>query len=113
MTEKQEGTTARGAAKKAAARKSAAPKGAAKKAAARKSAAPKVAAKKATARKNAAPKAAAKKNGSERQASLEERFRWIQEAAYFKAEREGFNCDQSECWLAAEAEIDARLANSR
>jgi len=98
MAEKQKGTAARGAAKKAAARKSAAPKAAAKKAAAR---------------KNAAPKAAAKKNGPEKQTSLEERFRWIQEAAYFKAEREGFNCDQSECWLAAEAEVDARLASSR
>jgi hypothetical protein len=113
MAEKQEGTTARGAAKKAAARKSAAPKAAAKKAAARKSAAPKAAAKKAAARKNAAPRAAAKKNGPEKQTLLEERFRWIQEAAYFKAERAGFNCDQSECWLAAEAEVDARLASSR
>jgi hypothetical protein len=113
MAEKQEGTTARGAAKKAAARKSAAPKGAAKKAAAKKNAAPRVAGKKAATRKSAAPRAAAKKNGSEKQTSLEERFRWIQEAAYFKAEREGFNCDQAECWLAAEAEIDARLASSR
>ena len=113
MAEKQKGTTARGAAKKAAARKSAAPKGAGKKAAARKNAAPKVAGKKAAARKNATPRAAAKKNGSEKQISLEERFRWVQEAAYFKAKREGFNCDQSECWLAAEAEVDARLASSR
>ena len=103
MTEKQKGTTARGAAKKAVARKSAAPKAAAKKAVAKKPAA----------RKNAAPKVAAKKKGPEEQTSPEERFRLIQELAYFKAEREGFNCDQSECWLAAEAEIDARLANSR
>jgi hypothetical protein len=83
MAEKRKGTTARGAAKKVATRKS------------------------------AAPKAAAKKNGSEKQTSLEERFRWIQEAAYFKAEREGFNCDPSECWLVAEAEVDARLASFR
>jgi hypothetical protein len=83
MAEKQKGTTARGAAKKAAARKS------------------------------AAPKVAAKKAGPEKQTSLEERFRLIQEAAYFKAEKEGFNCDPSECWLVAEAEIDARLASSR
>ena len=127
MAEKRKGTTARGAAKKAAARKSAAPKVAAKKVAARKNAAPKVAAKKAAARKNAAPKVAAKKaavrksaaprvaakkTGPEKQTSLEERFRLIQEAAYFKAEKEGFNCDPSECWLVAEAEIDARLANA-
>jgi hypothetical protein len=98
MAEKQKGTTARGAAKKAAARKSAAPK---------------VAAKKAAARKSAAPRVAAKKAGSEKQTSLEERFRLIQEAAYFKAEKEGFNCDPSKCWLVAEAEIDARLASSR
>jgi hypothetical protein len=98
MAEKQKGTTARGAAKKAAARKSAAPK---------------VAAKKAAARKSAAPRVAAKKAGPEKQTSLEERFRLIQEAAYFKAEKEGFNCDPSECWLVAEAEIDARLASSR
>ena len=98
MAEKRKGTTARGAAKKVAARKSAAPKAAAKKVAARKSAAPRVAAKKA---------------GPEKQTSLEERFRLIQEAAYFKAEKEGFNCDPSECWLVAEAEIDARLASSR
>jgi hypothetical protein len=113
MAEKQKGTTARGAAKKAAARKSAAPKVAAKKAAARKSAAPRVAAKKAAARKSAAPRVAAKKAGPEKQTSLEERFRLIQEAAYFKAEKEGFNCEPSECWLVAEAEIDARLASSR
>jgi hypothetical protein len=113
MSEKRKETTARGAEKKAAARKKAAPGVTAKKATARKKAAPGVAAKKAGARKNATPRAAAKKNGSEKQISLEERFRWVQEAAYFKAEREGFNCDQSECWLAAEAEIDARLASSR
>jgi hypothetical protein len=128
MAEKQEGTTTRGDAKKAPARKSAAVKGDAKKAparksaaakgtakksAARKSAAAKAIAKKAAAGKSAAPRAAAKNNGPERQISLEERFRWIQEAAYFKAEKAGFNCDQSECWLAAEAEIDARFASSR
>jgi hypothetical protein len=98
MVENQKGTTARGAAKKTAARKSAAPR---------------VAAKKATARKKATPRAAAKKAGLEKQISLEERFRLIQEAAYLKAEKEGFNCDQSECWLIAEAEVDARLAGSR
>jgi hypothetical protein len=31
----------------------------------------------------------------------------IQEVAYFKAEQEGFNCDPLECWLIAEAEVDA------
>jgi hypothetical protein len=113
MAEKRKGTTARGAEKKVATRKNAAPKAAATKPATRKSAAPKAAAKKAAIRKSAAPRVAAKKNGPEKQTSLEERFRWIQEAAYFKAEKEGFNCDPSECWLAAEAEVDARLASSR
>ncbi len=83
MAEKRKGTTARGAAKKA------------------------------VARKNAAPRVAAKKAGPEKQTSLEERFRLIQKAAYFKAEKEGFNCDPSGCWLAGEAEVDARLASSR
>ena len=113
MSEKRKETTAQGAEKKAAARKKAAPGVTAKKAAARKKAAPRVAAKKAAARKNAAPKAAAKKNGPEEQTSPEERFRLIQEAAYFKAEKEGFIHDPSECWLVAEAEVDARLASSR
>ncbi len=83
MAEKRKGTTARGAAKKA------------------------------VARKNAAPRVAAKKAGLEKPASPEERYRLIQEAAYLKAEKEGFNCDPSECWLVAEAEVDARIASSR
>ena len=37
----------------------------------------------------------------------------IQEAAYFRAEKEGFDCDPWKCWLVAEAEVDARLAGSR
>jgi len=71
------------------------------------------AAKKAAARKKAAPKGTGKKAGLEKQASPEERLRLIQETAYFKAEKEGFDCDPSECWLVAEAEIDARIASSR
>ena len=83
MAEKRKGTTVRGAAKKAAARKTAASKGAGKKA------------------------------SLEKRTSPEERFRLIQEAAYFKAEKAGFRSDPSECWLVAEAEVDARLASSR
>jgi len=83
MAEKRKGTAARGAAKKAAARKKAASKGTGKKA------------------------------GLEIQTSPEERFRLIQETAYLKAEREGFNSDPSDCWLVAEAEVDARLTSSR
>ena len=36
-----------------------------------------------------------------------------QEAAYLRAEKQGFNCDPHQCWLSAEAEVDARLTNSR
>ena len=36
----------------------------------------------------------------------------IQEAAYFRAEKEGFNGDPWKCWLVAEAEVDALLASS-
>jgi len=82
MAEKRKGTTVRGTAKKAGNRKKAASKGAGKKA------------------------------GLEKQPSPEERFRLIQETAYFKAEKEGFSSDPSECWLVAEAEVDARLAGS-
>jgi hypothetical protein len=103
MAEKRKGTTARGAAKKAGNRKKAPTQGIQQKGAA----------KKATARKTAAPKGTGKKAGFEERTSPEERFRLIQEAAYFKAEKEGFNRDPSECWLVAEAEVDARLASSR
>ncbi len=43
----------------------------------------------------------------------EERFRMIQEAAYFLAERDGFRADATAYWLRAEAEIDAQLAGLR
>jgi hypothetical protein len=71
------------------------------------------AAKKAAGRKQAAPKRPSKKAAPKGQVSAEERYRMIQEAAYFQAEREGFDCDPWKCWLVAEAEIDARLASSR
>ena len=45
-----------------------------------------------------------------RKVSAEERRRMIAEAAYFRAERRGFSGGQSlEDWVAAEAEVDARL----
>jgi hypothetical protein len=113
MAEKRKGTTARGTTKKAGNRKEAPSQGTPQNAAAPRSSGQQGAAKKAAARKNAAPRVAAKKSGLEKQASPEERYRLIQEAAYLKAEKEGFNCDPSECWLIAEAEVDAQLANSR
>ena len=39
----------------------------------------------------------------------EERFKLIEQEAYFKAEKAGFQGDQHGFWVAAEAEIDARL----
>jgi len=113
MAEKRKEATARGTAKKAGNRKKAPSKSAPKDAAAPKSTEERGAAKKAAARKNAAPSAVTKKARHAKRTSVEERHRLIQEAAYFMAEKEGFTRDPSECWLVAEAEVDARLADSR
>lgn len=40
----------------------------------------------------------------------EERYRMIQEAAYYIAERHGFNGDSAYFWSLAEAEINNRLS---
>ncbi len=39
----------------------------------------------------------------------DQRRQFIAEAAYFRAQRQGFDIDPVECWLAAEKEIDAWL----
>jgi hypothetical protein len=113
MAEKRRGTTARGTSKKAGSRKKAPSKSAPQNAAASEGSQQRGAAKKAATRKNAAPRAAAKKARPGRHISPEERYRLIQEAAYLKAEEEGFTRDPSECWLIAEAEVHARLADFR
>lgn len=41
--------------------------------------------------------------------SPEQRYRMVQEAAYFIAEKNGFVAGSLEYWIAAEAEIDALL----
>lgn len=41
-----------------------------------------------------------------------ERHQMIAEAAYLRAEAQGFISDQREDWLMAEAEVDARLAKA-
>jgi hypothetical protein len=110
MAENQEKTTAR-ASKKAGNRKTT-PRGASKNAGTSKDTAPKAASKKATGRKKAAPSRASKKVARKEPVSAEERYRMIQEAAYFRAEKEGFNGDPWKCWLVAEAEVDALLASS-
>lgn len=45
--------------------------------------------------------------------SQAERQRMIEEAAYFRAERENFTGDPDEHWSAAEKEVDARLVRER
>lgn len=75
-----------------------------KKASAKK-AAPKAAAKKPVA-KAAAPKAIPPKKAG---VSPEQRYKMIEEAAYYIAERHGFNGDSAYFWSLAEAEINSRL----
>ena len=63
----------------------------------------------------AAPKAAAKKATPVKKAvkpvlTAEERYRRIEEAAYFLAEKNGFAGDSAAYWVAAEKQIDAALA---
>ncbi len=58
--------------------------------------------------KPAAP--AAKSAPAPRTISAEERARMVQEAAYYRAEKRGFQGDPHEDWTAAEAEISAKLA---
>ena len=73
-----------------------------------KKAAPKAAAKKTVAKvapKAAAPAAAAKKPA----VSPEQRYKMIEEAAYYIAERHGFNGDSAYFWSLAEAEINTKL----
>jgi 2-polyprenyl-3-methyl-5-hydroxy-6-metoxy-1,4-benzoquinol methylase len=40
----------------------------------------------------------------------QERIRMIDEAAYYRAEKHGFLVNPQENWIAAEKEVDARLA---
>lgn len=64
--------------------------------------------KSAAARKPAAAKTAAAAKKPE--INPEERYRMIQEAAYYIAERHGFNGDSAYFWSQAEAEINARYS---
>ena len=83
---------------------------AAKKTPAKKAPAKPAATKKAASKKTASRKAPARK--SKKQAlSPEERFRQIQEAAYYIAEKSNWTRDPTACWIEAEALI-ARLQNA-
>jgi len=115
MVANQHGTTTQGISKKAGNRAKAPSQGpgASQNAVSQDATAAEAAGRKATSRRKAAPKAASSKLAPKRQVSAEERYRMIQEAAYFRAEKQGFSCDPWKCWLVAEAEIDAKLAGSR
>lgn len=99
-TTKKAPAKAPAAAKKAASAKPAT----AKPAVAKSAAAAKPAAKPST--KPAAPKAAPAPKPA---ISAEERYKMVQDAAYFIAERHGFNGDSAYFWTLAEAEIAAQL----
>ena len=106
MTEEQEQATTQGTTKKAARKRKAASPGATVSPG---TSAARCARKKADPGKPAAPRTTAKATPVRRQVSPEERYRMIQEAAYFRAEKEGFHCDPWKCWLVAEADVDAQL----
>jgi len=99
--------------KKAVAKKAAAQKPVPKKTTAKKAAAKKTAAKKKTApKKKAAAKKSARANKSVPTITHEQRWRMVAEAAYHRAEQRHFATGkETEDWLAAEAEIDAKLAD--
>ena len=58
-----------------------------------------------------APKAAVAKPAAQKKPALtpEQRYKMIEETAYFVAERHGFNGDSAYFWSLAEAEVDSRL----
>ena len=97
---------------KAPARK-AAPAKAEKPAAEKKAAAPKKAAAKpaaAAAKAPAKPKSGGRAKKAGPAVTPEQRYRMIQDAAYFIAEKHGFTGDNHAFWVQAEQEIDAKLA---
>lgn len=86
---------------------------AAPKPAAKKPAAKPAAAKPAVAKKPAAPKAAAKpaakKTAAKKAASPAERYKMVEVAAYYIAERNGFVGDSQAFWAEAEIQISKQL----
>jgi len=77
--------------------------------AAPKAAAPKVVAPKAKAPVATAP-APAKAKSSQKTISAQDRYHMIDEAAYYRAEKSGFQVDPHANWIAAEEEINELLA---
>lgn len=68
-------------------------------------------AKKTTVAKAAKKPVAAKKGNSK--VTPEERFRMIEQAAYFRAEKTGFSGNPAEHWASAEKEVDKILAKRK
>ena len=70
--------------------------------------------KQSVAKKSVAKKSAAKRVSRKAAQWIlaSERHQMIAEAAYLRAEAQGFASDQHEDWLMAEAEVDARLAKA-
>lgn len=67
-------------------------------------------AKKAVAKKAPAKKAPAKKKTGEKLAEgAEQRYKMIQDAAYYLAEKSGFSGNTADHWIRAEKQIDALL----
>ncbi len=61
-------------------------------------------------KKAATAKSAPRKTGT---LSPEERYRMVQDAAYFIAEKNGFQADSMDYWIAAEAEITFLLSDEQ
>ena len=97
-------------AKKKASKKPATKKAKAKKAPASKASPKKAATKKAAAKKAAPKKKAPTKKKAVKTISAQERYHMIDEAAYYRAEKTGFQVDPHENWIAAEQEIDELLS---
>ncbi len=68
-------------------------------------------AKKPAVKKAAAPKAKAAEKQEVAQPSAQERYRMVETAAYYIAERSGFQGCTTDHWAAAEIEIAAKLGN--
>ena len=69
----------------------------------------KPAAKKPAAAKTAPKKTVAKKATKARSIGAEERYKMIEVAAYYIAERNHFKGNSTDFWVAAEAEISAKI----
>lgn len=100
-------TTAKTSVKKETAKPAAKPKAAPKAKAAPAPAAKVEAAPKASAVKPAAP---AKAAAPQKTISAQDRYHMIDEAAYYRAEKSGFQVDPHANWIAAEQEINELLA---